>query len=134
MIWLLRRATRRYRAAVRRELDGGGFGDLAQPGFWVLDAVGSGHRTSAELVVALEITKQAVSQLVESMVRLGYLERRSDPGDRRRVLLHPTQRGTAASKAMTRAVQLVELDALQRIGADTIGGLRAGLRRFVMED
>ena len=45
----------------------------------------------------LGISKQAVSQLIDTMVMRGYLERTPDAEDRRRMLLHLTPRGRAAA-------------------------------------
>jgi DNA-binding MarR family transcriptional regulator len=42
------------------------------------------------------ITKQAVGQIVDELVALGYAAREPDPGDRRARLVVPTERGRAA--------------------------------------
>ena len=48
----------------------------------------------AALTRELGISKQAVSQLIDTMVMRGYLERTPDTEDRRRMLLTLTPRGS----------------------------------------
>jgi len=131
MIWLLRRASGQYRATVRHALDQAGFGDLVQRGYWVLDELDRGDRTAAALVWLMGVTKQAISQLIDQLVGLDYVERLPDPLDGRRALLRPTARGRAAATVVQRAVAAVERDAAARIGADGVASLASGLRRFV---
>ena len=44
-----------------------------------------------ELVLQLGISKQAASQLIDSLVQGGYLTREEDPDDRRRMLIEVTE-------------------------------------------
>lgn len=65
--------------------------------------------TITELGVHLGVTKQAASQLVEELVRKGYVERRAHPDDARARLVVLTERGwectRAAEEAAAEAVQ-----------------------------
>ena len=131
LLWLLRGATRRYRRAVHQALEASGSGDLAQAGYWLLDAMSGTARTATELVGLLQISKQAVSQLLDALAVQGYVERRPDPADRRRTLLHLTRRGDEAVAVMRDAVTAVDTAVADRIGQDTIEELRGALRRFV---
>jgi DNA-binding MarR family transcriptional regulator len=131
MIWLLRRASGQYRATVRRALDRAGFDDLVQRGYWVVDELDRGDRTAATLVSMMGVTKQAISQLVDQLVGLGYVTRQPDPRDRRRTLLRLTPRGRAAAAVVQRAVGTVERDAAARLGAAEVAALGEALRRFV---
>ena len=92
--WLLRRAVRRYAAPVAEALDGAGFGDLPQRGVWAVSALAQSKPglSGRDLVNRMGISKQAVSQLVESLVAMGYVARRPAPDDRRRTLLQLTTR------------------------------------------
>jgi DNA-binding MarR family transcriptional regulator len=69
----------------------------------------------------MSISKQAVSQLVDTLVAAGYVARRPSPEDRRRTLLHLTSRGRKAVRVIDEAVAGVEAEMAARIGHD---GLR----------
>jgi DNA-binding MarR family transcriptional regulator len=127
MIWLLRRASRHYGTAVRVALDRRGFRDLPQRGFWALDALSSPGQTATDLVVTLDLSKQLVSQLVDLLVELGYVERSSSPEDRRRVLLGLSARGMAAQTVIQEACAAVQADLDARLGERTVATLRRAL-------
>ncbi|MET7483535.1 MarR family winged helix-turn-helix transcriptional regulator [Streptomyces sp. NPDC005538] len=65
--------------------------------------------TATELAAHLGVTKQAASQLVDELVRKGYVERRPHPGDARARLVVLTERGWAC----TRAAEEAALDAVR---------------------
>ncbi|WP_328840039.1 MarR family winged helix-turn-helix transcriptional regulator [Streptomyces europaeiscabiei] len=55
--------------------------------------------TVTDLAAHLGVTKQAASQLVDELVRKGYVERRPHPGDARARLVVLTERGWACTRA-----------------------------------
>ena len=57
----------------------------------------------------------------------GYLERRPDPEDRRRINVEATERGRAAAEAIAAGVEAVEGELAQLISADGVLALRDGL-------
>ena len=59
--------------------------------------------TVTELAVHLGVTKQAASQLVDEVVRKGYVERRPHPVDARARLVVLTERGWACTRAAEEA-------------------------------
>ncbi|WP_406461429.1 MarR family winged helix-turn-helix transcriptional regulator [Streptomyces sp. NBC_01622] len=65
--------------------------------------------TVTDLAAHLGVTKQAASQLVEELVRRGYVERRPHPGDARARLVVLTELGWAC----TRAAEEAAVDAVQ---------------------
>ena len=65
--------------------------------------------TATDLAAHLGVTKQAASQLVDELVRKGYAERRSHPGDARARLVVLTELGWAC----TRAAEEAALEAVQ---------------------
>jgi DNA-binding MarR family transcriptional regulator len=133
-IWLLRRVTRRYGAAVRLALDEAGHAQLPQQGFWAVNALEFRDRTAVELVDLMQITKQAVSQLIESLVSLEYVERHADPKDGRRVVLRLSDKGRAAASVIGAAAATVEHDMSRRLGKETLLELRRALEGFVDQD
>src|ERR1700733_15240508 len=84
--WLLRRAVRRYAAPVAEALDSAGFGDLPQRGVSAGGALAQPKPglSGRDPVTRMGISNQAISQLVESLVTLGYVARRPARDDRRR--------------------------------------------------
>ncbi|MFF3847653.1 MarR family winged helix-turn-helix transcriptional regulator [Streptomyces sp. NPDC002328] len=59
--------------------------------------------TVTELAVHLGVTKQAASQLVDELVRKGYVERGPHPDDARARLVVLTERGWACTRAAEEA-------------------------------
>jgi DNA-binding MarR family transcriptional regulator len=127
--WLLRRAVRRYAAPVSGALESGGYGDLPQRGIWALSALAQAEPglSGRDLVTRMGISKQAISQLVESLVALGYVERRPAPDDRRRTLLHLTSRGRGASRIIDRRVADIEAVMAATLGRDRLQDLHRAL-------
>lgn len=85
--------------------------------------------TIAELAEHLGVTKQAASQLVDELVRKGYVVTGPHPRDARAKLVTLTEPGWAC----TRAADAAALDAVHRwadvLGADRVGELAADLAR-----
>ena len=84
------------------------------------------------LVRELRVSKQAASQLVDTLVLRGYLERAENPEDRRRIDVLPTERGRAAAAAIKNGVQSVDDELARMITPAQLAGLRAGL--FALAD
>jgi DNA-binding MarR family transcriptional regulator/catechol 2,3-dioxygenase-like lactoylglutathione lyase family enzyme len=110
----MRGARGAYAQAIRAELDAIGIDDLPRNGAGVLFGALSTDSRPGErgpsLPAQLEISKQAVSQLVETLVRQGYLVKRDNPEDGRRVDLDVTERGHEAVDAVVRAVDSVDAE------------------------
>lgn len=124
---LLRAARKTYGSAVRQAFADAGFDDMPRNGAYVLARVYDDESPFASLTRQLGISKQAVSQLIDTMVMRGYLERTSDTDDRRRMLLHLTPRGQAAATTAWEAATAVDEELLSRLTADGVSVLRSGL-------
>jgi DNA-binding MarR family transcriptional regulator len=83
--------------------------------------------TATDLVRQLGVSKQAASQLVDTLVLRGYLKREPDPEDRRRMTLELTERGQAAAAAVREGVEATDAELARRLSAADLAGLRAGL-------
>ena len=116
LAWQLRRALSAHRAAITSALARAGCDDLPPRALWAIDALRWGDRSAAELARVLEVSKQAISPLVEVLVNLGYVERTADDLDRRRIALRLTGRGRSAATAIARACERVESSAATRVG------------------
>ncbi len=124
---LLRGARGVYTNSIRAELHSIGVDDLPRNGALVLTNVASGERPLQDLPVELGVTKQAVSQVIDILTDRGYLERSSDPEDRRRIDLALTERGHQVVEAVDRAVARVDLQLLEHVPAETVTAMRSAL-------
>jgi DNA-binding MarR family transcriptional regulator len=125
---LLRAARSAYGNAVTGAFAAAGFDDIPRNGAYVLARVHDNPSPLAWLTAELGVSKQAVSQLLDTMVMRGYLERREDAEDRRRMLISLTARGQAAARASWLAVTGVDAELESRLTATGFGALRAGLK------
>lgn len=83
--------------------------------------------TVTDLAAHLGVTKQAASQLVDEMVRKGYVERRPHPGDARARLVVLTERGRACTRAAEEAAAEAVRPWVELLGEGEVGLLRARL-------
>jgi DNA-binding MarR family transcriptional regulator len=124
---LLRLARRAYGNAVRPALAESGFDDMPRNGAYLLARVYDGSYAVAELARAIGISTQAVSQLVDTMVTRGYIERKPDADDRRRMQLTLTPRGEAAATVSWQAATRTDEELERRLSAAGVDALRHGL-------
>ncbi len=85
--------------------------------------------TVTDLAVHLGTTKQAASQLVEELVRKGYVERRPHPADARARLVVLTEAGWACTRAAEEAAAEAVGAWAGVLGEDGVRALRDGLLR-----
>ena len=132
---LLRGAREAYREAVQQALAGVGCDDIPRNGVFVLIALDRSSpepafSLQADVVASVGLSKQAASQLIDTLVLREYLERRNDPEDRRRMGLRLTDRGRIAAHAIQAAIDAVERALGKLITTDELHGLRAGLAAY----
>lgn len=84
----------------------------------------------ADVVASLRLSKQMASQLIDTLVVRGYLERRNDPVDRRRMEVRLTARGQTAAITVQGAIDAVEHAVVDLISAEELQGFRAGLAAY----
>jgi DNA-binding MarR family transcriptional regulator len=133
--WLMREARKVYRDAVAGALVDAHCDDVPRNGVFVLAGLDRSEpepkfTLQADVVASLGSSKQAASQLIDTLVLRDYLERRVDPEDRRRMGVRLTGRGHTAARAIQEAFDGIESTLAQLISADQGRGLRAGLAAF----
>ncbi|MER6787235.1 MarR family transcriptional regulator [Streptomyces sp. NPDC000658] len=89
-----------------------------------------GGATVTELGAHLGVTKQAASQLVDELVRKGYVERRAHPGDARARLIVLTERGRDCTRAAEEAAAEAVRAWAEVLGEEQLSALRAQLARI----
>ena len=82
-----------------------GFADVTPLHGFAFARIAGGDATTADVAAHLGVTKQAAAQLVDRLVRGGYVERRAHPADRRARLLELTDRGARCMWAARRAAE-----------------------------
>lgn len=86
--------------------------------------------TVGELAEHLGVTKQAASQLVEELVRKGYVERRPHPADARARLVVLTEHGWAGTRAADAAAADTVRPWIDALGPERFHALCADLARL----
>jgi DNA-binding MarR family transcriptional regulator len=124
---LLRAARAAYRHAVSEAFAEAGFDDIPRNGAYVLARTYDNTAQLTAMTRELAISKQAVSQLIDTMVMRGYLQRVADTDDRRRMVLTLTPRGEAAAMAAWHAVSAIDEELEGRLPPGGMASLRAGL-------
>jgi len=84
----------------------------------------------SEIQKDLYITKAAVSQLLNSLEKKGYIHREIDPADRRKIIVSLTPQGKVVSFAMKAHTDMVMDKIIDRLGNDDIEQLLRLFNRF----
>jgi DNA-binding MarR family transcriptional regulator len=127
----MRVARNTYVVAVRAPLARSGFDDLPRDGVYTISAIGAGDISPAELGGLLGVSKQAVSQLLDSLVLRGYVERSIDTVDRRRMRLALTDRGKDVAALCRRAIDRVERRLTETVGEERVHHARQTLEALI---
>ncbi|HEX3609296.1 MAG TPA: MarR family winged helix-turn-helix transcriptional regulator [Solirubrobacterales bacterium] len=85
-------------AEFREELTNRGYADLRPTHGCVFRFVREDGMRLTDLATNAGITKQSAGELVDDLVKLGYVERTADPDDRRAKLICLTERGREAQR------------------------------------
>jgi DNA-binding MarR family transcriptional regulator/catechol 2,3-dioxygenase-like lactoylglutathione lyase family enzyme len=116
-----------YAQSIRAQLHRIGADDLPVNGVFILAGIDAAGGPRQDFPAELGVTKQAVSQAIDVLVNRGYLTRRTDPGDRRRVVLELTGRGEEVVDAALAGIEAVDRQLEERVSAEQIGAMRAAL-------
>jgi DNA-binding MarR family transcriptional regulator len=116
---------------LERELTARGIAGMRPSYGFVVRAVHAEGPTVGRLAELLGVTKQSASQLVDDMIRAGFLEREPDPDDRRRVRLALTARGQAVRRSALATSQKLEAELAAALGARGVPALRRGLLALI---
>ena len=80
-----------------------------------------------ELATRASMTKQAMGELVDELVRLDYLARFPDPKDGRAKIILRAERGLAAHEATLKIFSQIDAELAEMFGAERLERLRADL-------
>ena len=123
----MRAARGAYARSIRAQLHAIGIDDLPRNGAFILAGIDPRGGPRGDLPSDLGVTKQAVSQLIDTLVSRDYLTRSPDPDDRRRITLELTERGQQVVDAVLRGVEAVDIQLQERVSPEQIEAMRSVL-------
>lgn len=129
---LLRGARGSYANTIAAMLAAAGFEDLPRNGPFVLGGMVNHDGSAVEMIRSLGVTRQAASQLIDTLVLRGYLGRQINSHDRRRMDIELTERGRAAAAVVRAAVKKVDRELSAMLSPAELSGLRVGLTALAM--
>lgn len=126
---LLRHARTTYGAAMQKALADAGYDDVPKNGLYVIGgmALEAGPIPLGQLIEELGISKQSASQLVDTLVTRGYLQRTEDPDDRRKLTITLTERGRDAAARQSEARKKIDAALIECVGEDDVKRTRRTL-------
>ena len=124
---LLRAARGSYGRAIAARLADEGLADLPRNGPFVLGGMANHGGSAVDMIRGLGVSRQAASQLIDTLVLRGYLTREINPADRRRMDIELTGRGRAAADAVQTAIADVDRQLAAMITPTELTGLRTAL-------
>lgn len=128
---LLRAARMAYGSVIRAAISAAGFDDVPRNGIYVIGAINRTEASLGTIIGWLGVSKQAGGQLVDTLVARGYLDRRIDEVDRRRLKVTLTERGEALAAISRATVERLD-EALRRsVGAEYVEHTRATLTALI---
>ena len=96
-------------------------------GPFIIGGIGNHGASATDLIRQLGDSKQSTSQLTDTLVSRGFVERSVNADDRRRIDLKLTPKGRAAADAILRGVEAVDIELQAIVTPEQHAGLRSGL-------
>ena len=131
---LLRDARSAIEAAVRADLAQNGFGDVAPSHSALLRNIGEDGARPSDLAAHADVTRQAITKLVDELERLDLVRREPDPNDGRGVIIKYTDRGRAGVAIARKRMLALERGYAARVGADRWAEVRSTLETLFGDD
>jgi DNA-binding MarR family transcriptional regulator len=128
---LLRLTYQHYSEDILAALREAGFGDIRPAHSNVFTFVPSDGITVSELAELAHVRKQTMAQAVEQLERMGYVERRANPSDRRSRLVFLTDRGASVRPITHATAERVQEDWASLTSPEELEALRASLLRLL---
>lgn len=119
---------------LHEELARQGHPDLRPMHGFVFQAIGPAGTTAAELGRRLGVSKQAAGKTIDSLERLGYLERGTDPHDGRRKIVRLTGRAVDSLERSARVFERLRAGWARELGEDRLRALESDLRKVTPAD
>lgn len=128
---LLRLIYQHYARDIDAALEAAGFGDIRPAHANVFPFVPPDGITVSGLAELARVRKQTMAQAVEELERMGYVERRPNPNDRRSRLVFLTERGGSVKPVSHATAARVEQRWAELTSPEELESLRALLLRLL---
>ncbi|MFF4620768.1 MarR family winged helix-turn-helix transcriptional regulator [Nonomuraea jabiensis] len=112
------------------ELARQGHPDIRPTHGFVMQAIGPYGTTAVELGRTLGVSKQAAGKTIDTLERIGYVERTTDPHDTRRKIVRLTPYGIDALNRSARIFDTLRARWAAELGEDRLQALESDLRRM----
>ena len=116
-----------YGRAIREGYAEAGFDDIPKLGPRLLGGIrrfGGSVGSVGDVARDFGVSKQAASKLIDTLVIRGYVERGTDPKDRRRLTIELTERGREAADIGWAANDRIDRELEEAVGAEAIAQMR----------
>ncbi|MED1797716.1 MarR family winged helix-turn-helix transcriptional regulator [Brevibacillus porteri] len=110
-----------------------GYGDIRPAHGFMFRRIIPNGATGIELAEHLGITKQAVSKMVDYLVKSGYVKPQTHPTDKRGKIIVLTERGWSVVKAKEEILADIQQRWIENIGAERMQLLKEDLTKLVYE-
>jgi DNA-binding MarR family transcriptional regulator len=129
---LCRFANQAIHGEVARRMAEAGYGAIRPPHFPVFRALNNepGGLSLSRLAEEIKLSKPTVKEVVDYLVREGYLERSPHPTDRRILLVRLKPQGRQFTATCWPIVAAVEAEVEALVGADDLVTVRAALTKL----
>lgn len=124
---LLRLLHQQFAGAVDEALAEAGFGDVRAAHASVFTFVPPEGMPVSELTLRAHVRKQSMAQTVDELEKLGYVERRPSPTDKRSRLVFLTARGQQIRPLAMAAGSRIEGQWAALVGAGELDAIKGGL-------
>lgn len=108
-----------------------GFGDIRMTHIPIMRAIKFGVTRMTDIADGAGITRQTAGALAVELEKLGYIQRRPDPQDKRAKVVQFTQRGRAFIERFPLILQQAEEDLVGIVGPEDLDHLSRTLRMIV---
>ena len=122
---LMRTGYHRTMEYVQARLEQLGFDDIRPAHMAIFQNLGPEGARIGELAERAKLTNQSVGYLVDYLEEHGYVERRSDPANRRATLVCFTERGWEEADACAKILDQLDEELTTRMGAERLEQLHA---------
>lgn len=116
------------------ELARQGHPDLRPMHGFVMQAIGTRGTTAADLGRRLGVSKQAAGKTIDTLQRIGYVERGTDPDDARRKTVRLTALGVDSLERSARIFDDLRAGWARTLGEDRLRALESDLRQVTPPD
>jgi DNA-binding MarR family transcriptional regulator len=130
---LLRLLYQHYAQDIDAALSQAGFDDIRPAHANVFPFVGPEGISVSELAELARVRKQTMAEAVDQLERMGYVERRPNPRDRRSRLVFLTDRGASVKPVTHATAARVEEHWATLTSPEELEALRASLLRLLTE-